>query len=92
MDDESADSIEKAIAARRAACFHFSLDRLLRRYFSVWIRADVQFNFALAWKGCLAIRRCHAGVAKLVDATDLNDLSALRETEDAELLKFGETC
>ncbi len=33
-----------------------------------------------------------AGVAKSVDATDLNTLSALRETEDVELLKFGEPC
>lgn len=33
-----------------------------------------------------------AGVAKLVDATDLNQLSALEETSDVELLKFGETC
>jgi hypothetical protein len=33
----------------------------------------------------------HAGVAKLVDATDLNaNLSALRETGDVELLKVGE--
>jgi hypothetical protein len=32
-----------------------------------------------------------AGVAKLVDATDLDNLSALWETEDAELLKFGGT-
>jgi hypothetical protein len=30
-------------------------------------------------------------VAKLVDATDLDNLSASRETVDAELLKFGET-
>jgi len=36
------------------------------------------------------VNRC-AGVAKLVDATDLNQLSALRETEGAELPKFGET-
>ena len=33
----------------------------------------------------------HAGVAKLVDARDLSRLSALRETEGAELPKFGET-
>lgn len=33
-----------------------------------------------------------AGVAKLVDATDLNDLSARLETPGAELLKFGEPC
>jgi hypothetical protein len=30
-------------------------------------------------------------VAKLVDARDLSKLSALRETERAELPKFGET-
>jgi len=33
----------------------------------------------------------NAGVAELVDATDLNALSALGEIQDAELLKFGET-
>jgi len=34
----------------------------------------------------------NAGVAKSVDATDLDEkLSAHRETFDAELLKFGET-
>jgi hypothetical protein len=33
----------------------------------------------------------YAGVAKLVDARDLNDLSAPGETRGAELLKFGET-
>jgi hypothetical protein len=33
----------------------------------------------------------YAGVAKLVDARDLSKLSALRETEGAELPKFGET-
>jgi hypothetical protein len=34
-----------------------------------------------------------AGVAESVDATDLTiSLSALRETGDAELPKFGETC
>lgn len=32
-----------------------------------------------------------AGVAKLVDAPDLDDLSARGETRDVELLKFGET-
>lgn len=35
----------------------------------------------------------HAGVAKSADASDLSEnLSARRETGDAELLKFGETC
>lgn len=50
-------------------------------------------------KNCLARRAKiaisgtrHAGVAESVDATDLNDLSALGETLGAELLKFGETC
>ena len=34
-----------------------------------------------------------AGVAKSADATDLSkNLSARRETGDAELLKFGEPC
>ena len=33
-----------------------------------------------------------AGVAESVDATDLINLSAPRETADAELLKFGEPC
>ena len=42
--------------------------------------------------GSFGYRWSSAGVAKLVDATDLNELSALRETADAELLKFGETC
>ena len=28
----------------------------------------------------------------MVDAADLNNLSALRETEDVELLKVGEAC
>jgi len=37
-----------------------------------------------------AINEFRAGVAELVDATDLNDLSALVETPDVELLKFGE--
>jgi len=32
-----------------------------------------------------------AGVAELVDAPDLNDLSAHGETLGVELLKFGET-
>jgi len=31
-------------------------------------------------------------VAEPVDAADLRPLSALRETGDAELLKFGEPC
>ena len=31
-------------------------------------------------------------MAELVDATDLSKLSARRETGDAELPKFGETC
>lgn len=41
----------------------------------------------------LLLRRLReAGVAKLVDASDLNDrLSAPEETQDADLLKFGET-
>jgi len=35
----------------------------------------------------------HAGVAESADASDLIDnLSARRETGDAELLKFGEPC
>ena len=33
-----------------------------------------------------------AGVAELVDATDLRLLGALWETGDVELLKFGEPC
>ena len=35
----------------------------------------------------------HAGVAESADASDLSEnLSARRETGDAELLKFGEPC
>jgi hypothetical protein len=34
---------------------------------------------------------CLCGRGGTVDATDLIELSALRETGDAELLKFGET-
>jgi hypothetical protein len=33
----------------------------------------------------------YAGMAESVDARDLNHLSALGETQGAELLKFGET-
>ena len=41
-----------------------------------------------------AVYRDHgcAGVAKLVDAPDLDNLSARGETRDVELLKFGEPC
>jgi len=36
---------------------------------------------------------CHAGVAEFGRRTGLDtNLSAHRETGDAELLKFGETC
>jgi hypothetical protein len=42
---------------------------------------DLLFRFVMA----------QAGVAKLVDATDLSQLSARVETRDAELLKVGET-
>jgi hypothetical protein len=38
-------------------------------------------------------RTSHAGVAESADASDLSaNLSARRETGDAELLKFGEPC
>jgi len=39
----------------------------------------------------LGYRSAFAGVAKLVDARDLNLLSAPGETRDAELPKLGET-
>jgi len=50
--------------------------------------ADSTWRAASGW---LCRPRCAAGVAKLVDATDLNPWSsARRETDGAELLKFGE--
>jgi len=52
------------------------------------VAADSAWRAALGW---LCSPRCTAGVAKLVDATDLNPRSsARRETGGAELLKFGE--
>src|ERR1019366_9023458 len=52
------------------------------------------------WYCCFCLAEARAGAIDMktqcgrggtVDATDLNDLSALWETEDAELLKFGGT-
>ena len=63
--------------------------RTVRRY-------DEQTIFAVAvfvWPMVMSAlyKKCRCGRGGTVDATDLSGLSALWETEDAELLKFGGT-